>query len=150
MDQQQPRQTVVLPARIVAPLTALNRNPRQLAGLNRTGRAKGSRNRIHDEISTIARQYGPECIAGLVTIMRKAFMAPEIDADVVIRCTEILLNRGYGRPPQALSLSGPDGGPIDFRNLDDDRLDQFIARLEANSTIEGEVVGGSESREGTT
>lgn len=121
------------------------RNPRSLANLNRSGRGKGTRQRVHAEIAHFARQYGPECIANLVHLMR----THGDDPDVVIRCADILLTRGYGRPPTAVAISGPDGGPIDFRSLDDDRLDQFIERLEAATAIEGEVVGMGEGGEGT-
>ena len=116
----------------------------QNANLNRAGRPKGRYNKVHDDIASFARQYGPECIANLVHIMRTNPDNP----DVVIRCCDLLLMRGYGRAPAAISLSGPNGGPIDFRSLDDDGLDQFIARLEAFVAIEGEVVDMGEDGEG--
>ena len=144
------RQTVEnLPRRLVAPITHYNNNPRQLANLRRNGRVKGSRNRLHDEIGEAARQYGPEALACIVTVMRKAMNNREgIDAPVVIRCAELLLARGYGNPPTAVALTGADGGPIDFRSMDDDRLDQFIERLETHAAIEGEVVGVGQGGDG--
>lgn len=107
-----------------------------LANLNRGGRPKGSSNKVHAEIAMFARQYGPECIANLVTIMRGAMQADVIDADVVIRCSDLLLQRGYGRPATAVNIGGPDGEPLDFRGLSDDRLADLLLRLDA--FIEGE------------
>ena len=150
MEQAQERQSVVLPPRIVAPMTHYSHNPRQLAGLNRGGRAKGSRNRIYDEIGQAARQYGPEALACIVTVMRAAMKARDgIDAPVVLRCADLLLCRGYGTPPASVALTGADGGPVSFRSFDDDQLDQFIERLESTVLIEGEVVAPSEGGSGT-
>jgi hypothetical protein len=149
MEQQQSPQIVGLPERIIAPMTRYSQNRRGLANLQRNGRAKGAKNRLTEQISGIARQYGPEALACIVTVMRKAMSHPDgIDANVVIRCADLLLTRGYGTPPASMALTGADGGPIDFRSFDDDRLDQFITRLETAATIEGEVVSSSEGREG--
>ena len=74
----------------------------------RGGRQKGTPNRVTGEIRALAADYGPDCIAGLaeIGIDPKTRSANEMTRMAAIR---ELLDRGYGRPAQALQHSGAVG-----------------------------------------
>ena len=58
----------------------------------------GGRPRVAVEAQELARQHGPEAIARLITLMRS-------DNDpVALRAAEAILDRAYGRPPQAVTV----------------------------------------------
>ncbi len=60
------------------------------------------------ELREAARKWSPKAIAKLCAL---------IDSDderVALAAAEAVLNRGYGKPPQALEHGGTDGGPITF------------------------------------
>jgi hypothetical protein len=67
---------------------------------NPSGRPK-----IIKEIQELARQHCPQAIAALVNICTKGK-----SESARVAAAEGLLNRGYGRPPQA--ITGPDEGPM--------------------------------------
>lgn len=67
----------------------------------------GGRPKVAAEIRDLAQQHGPDAVKKLVALMKSA--ARE---DVQVRAAEALLDRGYGRPGQALELTGKDGGPL--------------------------------------
>ena len=50
-----------------------------------------------------------------------------------------LSDRAYGKIKESMELSGPDGGPIDLRNLTDQDLDQQIAELERKLGLVHEI-----------
>ena len=84
-----------------------------------SGRPKGHLAKHTLEIRDAARRHGPEMIAELVRLAKKARMEQT-------RVTAIreILDRGYGKPKQEHELSGPDQGPIalDVSALTDDEL----------------------------
>lgn len=56
-----------------------------------------------------------------------------------VSAANAILDRGYGRPSQAVQHSGPGGGPIDVRalnSLTEEELDQ-LERLAAKLAIAG-------------
>lgn len=63
------------------------------------GRIKGSKNKIQHDISALAREYGPLCIAVLAEITVTGEPADQA------RAVKTLLDRGYGQAPQAISLT---------------------------------------------
>jgi hypothetical protein len=65
---------------------------------------------IAAEVAELAQQHGPEAIEKAVHIMRHAK-----DPRVALAAVELLLNRGFGRPLQA--LAGPNGQPLPLINL---------------------------------
>lgn len=75
------------------------------------GRQKGSLNKATRDIKALAQPYGPEALETLVEIMRKG----ETDA-VRKGAADSLLDRGFGKPAQAMEHSGPEGGPIRMLN----------------------------------
>jgi hypothetical protein len=46
-----------------------------------------------------------------------------------IKAIQLVAERVQGRPKRHLELSGPDGGPLDIRNMTDEELERRIAEL---------------------
>lgn len=67
----------------------------------------GGRPKVAAEVKELAQQHGREAVETLVRLMREA----EKD-EVRVRAAESLLDRGYGRPTQA--VTGEGGGPVEF------------------------------------
>ncbi len=65
----------------------------------------GGRPKEVAEVRELAKKHGPAAIKRLVKLM-----ASENERTAVAAC-EAVLNRGYGRPPQSLSLAGEEDGP---------------------------------------
>lgn len=75
-------------------------------GEHRGGRQKGTPNKATAEIKSLARKHGKEAIDKLVSLMRSAE-----NEQVQGNAAKDLLDRGYGKPAQA--MAGPDGeGPV--------------------------------------
>jgi hypothetical protein len=94
-------------------------------GVRYGGRQKGTPNKRTPEMVLLARQYGPEVLAKFINLLRKSD-----DEDIVLRAGQEILNRGFGRPPTAVALTGPQGEPLDFTRLDDGQLQRLLAHLE--------------------
>lgn len=71
------------------------------------GRVKGTPNAVTLEVRELCQQHGPEVIKILMEVARKG----ETSQARVSACKE-LLDRGYGRTPQHVNLSGDGGGPV--------------------------------------
>lgn len=71
------------------------------------GRRKGAISKLASDIKALAQPYGPEALDVIVFAMRQG----EKLADRLTAARE-LLDRGYGKPSQALEHSGPAGGPL--------------------------------------
>lgn len=69
------------------------------------GRRKGSVNKLAADIKALAQPYGPEALDVIVSAMRDG----EKLADRLTAAKE-MLDRGYGRPAQA--VTGEGGGPV--------------------------------------
>ena len=65
----------------------------------------GGRPKEVAEVRELAKKHGPEAIAKLVELM-----GSENERTAVAAC-EAILNRGYGRPAQSVTLGGEEGGP---------------------------------------
>lgn len=71
------------------------------------GRKPGKWGAKKREIALLAQQYSDQALEALVEIAQKGTSdAARVSAAVA------LLDRGFGKPPQALQLSGPGDGPI--------------------------------------
>lgn len=71
------------------------------------GRPKGARNKVTAPIKEAAAVYTDEALAVLASIMHKS----ESDAARVAAANS-LLDRGHGKPKQAVEHGGEGGGPI--------------------------------------
>lgn len=75
---------------------------------NPSGRTKRDR-----KIAVLARSHGPDAIRRLAEIMLTSK-----DERAVIAAAQVLLERGYGKPRQDVTLSGDeDGPPIKLQGL---------------------------------
>jgi HEAT repeat protein len=82
----------------------------------------GGRPKALIEVQALAREHSPSAIATLAKIMEDD-SAPAA-ARIAAACA--ILDRGYGRPPQALHHLGEDGGPIKHQH----GIDEFIRKLD--------------------
>ena len=71
------------------------------------GRPKGSRSKITAEIRELAQVHTAEALNTLVSVMRTG----ESEAARVAAANSVL-DRGFGKPAQALQHTGGDGGPV--------------------------------------
>ena len=76
-------------------------------GTHKTGGRTGTPNRSTSEVKAIAQQYGYAMIAEFVRIAKGSTS----DAARVSAIKEIL-DRGYGKAPQAVTGGGTDGRPV--------------------------------------
>ena len=77
---------------------------------NPGGRPKG-----HSDMRELARQHGPECIAMLVEIRNN----PKNRTADRLRAVEILLDRGFGKPTQAVDADMALDAVLTVRWMDD-------------------------------
>lgn len=93
------------------------------------------------EVKASARAYTTEAIQTLAALMRTA------KDEVRVKAAEALLDRGWGRSPQA--LTGEDGGALALRLQVEQAGEGLMARLQALAAAAGpEVPGEPASREG--
>lgn len=82
-------------------------------GERRGGRKKGTPNKATADIKALAQQYGPEAIHKLVNILQTS------DSDqACIAAVKELLDRGYGKAMQGVELTGKDGQPVEFKQIE--------------------------------
>ena len=86
------------------------------------GRPAGSVNKSTAEVKSYCQEFGEDIITMLVNLAHYS-----IDPRVRIMAGKEILDRGYGRPPQGVELSGPDGGPIVHKA--EDMSDKEAARI---------------------
>jgi len=77
-----------------------------VANLNRSGRPKGTLNKVTAQVRTLAQQHGPDAIAVLVQLMHEG----EHERTRVAAATE-LLDRAYGKSPASIDHT-TDGAPL--------------------------------------
>jgi hypothetical protein len=71
------------------------------------GRPSGATNKATDELRSLAREHTPDALATLASIMK----ASESDA-ARVSAANSLLDRGYGKPAQALVGGDEEDNPI--------------------------------------
>lgn len=72
------------------------------------GRKKGSLNKTTADVKVLAQQYGDDAIKALADIA----MSPDQPAAARVSAANALLDRGFGKPTQAVELTGANGGPV--------------------------------------
>ena len=77
-------------------------------GERRGGRKKGTPNKATADIKALAQKHGKDAIAKLVKLLKSE------DERVVVAAVKELLDRGYGKPAQALEIGGKDGESLSF------------------------------------
>ena len=107
------------------------------------GRKPGQRNRATADIRDLAQQFGPAAIrqlAKLGGLLSAGKGAAESEQARAMACNSIL-DRGYGKPGQAVTHSGAIG-TFDLSKLSDDELttlEPILARL----ALAGSGAGGN-------
>jgi len=84
-------------------------NPNWKPGVsgNPSGRPKG-----WAEIQALARVHAPHAVERLAELVDSA------DEKVAVAAAQAILDRGYGKPRQALEVTGEDGGPLQIQAPD--------------------------------
>lgn len=82
-------------------------------GIKTGGRAKGTPNKATADIKALAQAYAPEAISALATIL----MNSESDTARIAAAKE-LLDRGYGKAMQGVELTGKNGEPVAFKQIE--------------------------------
>ena len=78
----------------------------------KAGRPKGSRNRVSREVKEIALRKGPKMLRLLESLAEKAK-----DERTQLAAVTEYLNRAYGKPISPTEISGPDGAPIETKDI---------------------------------
>lgn len=68
----------------------------------------GGRPKVLAEVRELAREHTEAAIRGLARVL----VEKKAPAMARIAAAEALLNRGWGKPAQAVEVSGPDGEPV--------------------------------------
>lgn len=105
------------------------------------GRKPGAVSKAKRQLSEMAKGFAPAALKTLEEIAASgASDAARVSAAIAI------LDRAYGRPPQNLEVSGPDGGPI--ATIDATRLSSEALRELSGAFIDEDPetdAGGSDS-----
>jgi len=89
------------------------------------------------ELKTLAREHSTRAVARLAELM-------EEDGAVGVAACNSILDRGWGKPTQAVEVSGPEGGPVAFEALEDltdeqlEQLERTLAKAVAVAGAGGE------------
>lgn len=76
-------------------------------GERRGGRKRGTPNKATAEVKDLAKQHGP------AAIREAARLATGAESEAArVAAINLILDRAYGKPTQAMEHSGPDGAPI--------------------------------------
>jgi hypothetical protein len=70
----------------------------------------GGRPKVAAEVKELARNHGPAAVARLAKLMMSKNQRVAVAACVAI------LDRGYGKPAQAVAVTGEGGGPIEVNS----------------------------------
>jgi hypothetical protein len=91
------------------------------------GRKPGAVSKVKRALSEMAREYGDEALQTLVSLMKGG----ESD-QVRLSAANAILDRGYGKPPASLEVTGADGGPIQTQEVSPrERIARRLAGLSA-------------------
>lgn len=92
------------------------------------GRKAGTPNKATADVKALARAHGPAAINELARLAKDA----ESEQARVSACREIL-DRAYGKAMQPTEISGPDGGPIETKQMSGDELAREVAFVLASA-----------------
>jgi hypothetical protein len=81
----------------------------------------GGRPKALIEVQALAREHSPTAIATLAKIMED----DEVPPAARVAAANSILDRAWGKPPQALHHTGEDGGPVQVQH----NVDAFMEKL---------------------
>jgi hypothetical protein len=115
------------------------------------GRKPGAKDAATGEqrasIQSLARSYDKLALATLARVAKSSS-----SDSAAVSAANALLDRGYGRPPQAVEMTGKNGGPVqvvDLGQLSNEQVDQLERIAEVLAGASG-VAGGDKAGEGET
>ncbi len=88
------------------------------------GRRKGTPNKSTVEVRAYAQDFGEDAISILANLMYKSE-----DEKTRISAAKEILDRAYGRAPQAMEVTGKVGGPIETKELDNIKRARGIGHI---------------------
>lgn len=88
------------------------------AGRKTGGRKKGVPNKATADIKAAAALHGPAALQALADIAIDSTQPPAARVSAAVA----LLDRGYGRPAQAVALTGENGGPVQTVSMSPDEF----------------------------
>ncbi|MBB4633772.1 hypothetical protein [Sphingosinicella soli] len=94
----------------------------------KAGRPKGSRNRVSREVKEIALRKGPKMLRLLETLAEKAK-----DERTQLAAVTEYLNRAYGKPISPTEISGPDGAPVETKDVSKIEVSRRILNMIAEA-----------------
>jgi hypothetical protein len=95
-----------------------------------SGNPGGRPKELH-EVIELARSYAPRAIETLASLLLDEDAAPTAR----IAAASAILDRGFGKAPQAVEMSGPDGGPIPHKEISDTERAAAVLSLLATARI---------------
>lgn len=118
--------------------TVKRKLPRSAWGPGQSGNP-GGRPKVAAEVRDLAREHGSRAIDRLVALMKSQ------NQSVALRAAEAILDRGFGRPMQAIEppLSKPPEKPrrLDFSKLTDDEWRAYMRGQEIHRRLINEAKG---------
>lgn len=94
----------------------------------RKGRPKGAKNKKTLEIEDLAREHAPAAMEKLVALVGNPKHPAHFSA------IKEILDRGYGKPKQAIEHTGKDGEPVQVQHS---AADEILRRLDAIAARKG-------------
>jgi hypothetical protein len=95
-----------------------------------SGNPGGRPKELH-EVIELARSYAPRAIETLASLLLDEDVAPTAR----IAAASAILDRGFGKAPQAVEMSGPGGGPIPHKEISDTERAAAVLSLLATARI---------------
>ena len=93
------------------------------------GRRKGTPNRATAEIKAAFQKHGDDLVDALLKLTKSD------DERVRLGAIQAALDRGWGRPAQAVELGGPDGSPVKVEDVSMVEATRRIAFILAKAAI---------------
>ena len=121
--------------------TGKRKLPRSAWGPGQSGNP-GGRPKIAAEVRDLAREHGGKAIERLVALMHSK------NESVAVRAVEAILDRGYGRPMQAMEPTEsirPQEPPCDFSKLTDEEWETLLHARETMRELLEKARGGGPS-----
>lgn len=91
------------------------------------GRKAGVPNKVNRELREIAQSYSEEAIETAARLMRNG----RVQAAARLQAVNIILDRAFGKPPQATIVTGANNGPVQVTHTtDEDRVKALMMLLQ--------------------
>ncbi len=74
----------------------------------KSGRKKGTPNKTTRDIKAAFQKHDDDLVKALIVLTKSD------DENVRLKAIQACLDRGHGKPPQAVEIGGKDGSPVTF------------------------------------